>query len=217
MFPIIVYNGIDESKFDIDFTNIREELEIPSSAFLLGMVGNFYGSGRDQFTICKALPKLFSKYTDVHFIFVGGWSNGNSSNYQKCYDYCQKENLLKRTHFVGARSDIGNILNALDIFVYSSNHDTFGISVVEAMLNGKPVVVNDIKPMLEISNYGEFAEIFKSKEPDSLYMTMQKIMDDHNYRKSLGEKSKYWARENFTIAKHVSQLKKIYESLKNSK
>lgn len=209
----VLYNGIDESKVDVTPAKIKNEFGIPDSNLLLGMVGNFYGSGRDQFTICKALPKLFSKHDNINFIFVGGGSKENSINFNKCYNFCNDNNLLKRTHFIGARKDIGSILKSLDLFVYSSNHDTFGIAVIEAMLAGKPVALNDIPPMLEISNNGEFAEIFKSKDHISLNKVLDSLIENVQYRNSLAERGKNWAKERFTISNHIKQLKNLYSNI----
>ncbi len=209
----VVYNGIDKTKLDVSPIDLKKELNIPDSNLILGMVGNFYGSGRDQLTICKTLPRLFKEYTNIHFVFVGGWSKENSLNFHNCHNFCKEQKLLNRTHFLGARKDVGNILKTLDIFVYSSNHDTFGIAVVEAMLAGKPVVLNDIAPMLEISNNGEFAEIFKTKDTNSLIKALKKLIDNHENRHLLGQRGKVWATENFTISNHIEQLKLLYNRI----
>lgn len=209
----VVYNGIDQSKLDVTPSDLKRELHIPDSDLILGMVGNFYGSGRDQLTICKALPKLFKEFTNIHFVFVGGWSNENSVNFLNCHKLCKEQKILNRTHFLGARKDVGNILKTLDIFVYSSNHDTFGIAVVEAMLAGKPVVLNDIAPMLEISNNGEFAEIFKSKDTNSLLQALKRLINNSDNRNLLGQRGKIWASENYTISNHIKQLKLLYNRI----
>lgn len=208
----VIYNGIDGSKLEKADGNLKNELILPKNSLLLGMIGNFNNSGRDQFTICKVLPKIYEKYNNVNFVFVGGWNNGPASSYKKCYEFCKEKGILDKTFFLGKRSDIGNILKSLDIFVYSSNHDTFGIAVVEAMFCGIPAVINDIPPMLEISKNGEFAKIFKSKDEDDLYNNLSKILDSEELRQNLSFNSKKWAKSNFSIDLHINNLAKIYRS-----
>lgn len=211
-----LYNGIDESKLMVNSSRIgvHIELGIPKSVLLLGMVGNF-NSGRDQLTICKALPQLYEWNKNIHFIFVGGGDSENSKTYNECYQFCKNKKILKRTHFLGSRSDIGNILTSLDVFIYSSNHDTFGIAVIEAMIAGKPVIVNDIPPMLEITGNGKYAEVFQTKNYNSLAKSIQKLVKDKLYRNYLGEEGKNWALKNFSITKHIQQLSILYKSLLN--
>ncbi|PID59196.1 MAG: hypothetical protein CR986_06885 [Ignavibacteriae bacterium] len=209
----VLYNGIDQKKINLNGTDIKDELSLSKSTRLLGMVGNFYNTGRDQFTICQALVPLYKLYNDIHFIFIGGWEKGKSDSYYQCIEFCKRENIQGRVHFLGVRQDIGNILRQLDIFVYSSNHDTFGIAVVEAMLAGKPIVVNDIPAMLEITKDGEVAEIFNSKNHNSLYNSICKLLDNKEYSTKLAVKSKKWATDNFTIESHLKKLQKIYSDI----
>lgn len=206
----VVYNGIDSVKLETSEGNLKNELKLSQNSLLLGMIGNFNNSGRDQFTICKALPRIYEKYNNVSFVFVGGWNNEPTSSYKKCYDYCKEKGILNKTFFVGKRSDIGNILKSLDIFVYSSNHDTFGIAVVEAMFCGTPTVINDIPPMLEISKNGEFAKIYKSKDEIDLFNNLSVVLDSDELLQNLSYNAKNWATENFSIDQHLNKLKKLY-------
>ena len=164
----VIYNGIDKKKFFKTNKMFRSELKISNDELLLGMIGNFYNNGRDQLTICKALPDIFDRYSNVHFVFVGGRSESDPHFYDECFNLCKENNILDRTHFVGLRSDINDILNSLDIFVFSSNHDTFGIAVVEAMLSNLPVIVNDLSPLMEVTNNGRYAKLFKSRDVNDL-------------------------------------------------
>lgn len=209
----VIYNGIDPEYLKGSESTLREELSISKTSMLLGMIGNFYNSGRDQYTICKVLPMLFDKFKDLHFVFVGGWSLEQPNFYNRCYNFCEKENLLDRTHFIGARSDIGNILRSMDIFVYSSNHDTFGIAVVEAMLSGLPVVANDIPAMMEITDNGKYARIFETKNSKSLFDEISFLINNNEARNAQAILGQKWASERYTITKHISNLTNLYEKI----
>jgi len=114
----VIYNGIDTKKFYRTERSFRTELGLSDSDILLGMVGNFVNNIRDQMTVCKALPDVFKKYSNVHFAFVGARSEKCPHFFDDCYNFCKSKNILDKTHFVGAKSDINDILNRLDIFVY---------------------------------------------------------------------------------------------------
>ena len=49
--------------------------------------------------------------------------------------------------FLGTRGDIKNLLNAADLFLLASEHEGFGMVVVEAQANGLPCVVSTGLPV----------------------------------------------------------------------
>jgi len=177
------------------------------------MIGNFYNDGRDQLTICKALPELFKKYPYLHFVFVGGRSPRFPQYYDNCYNYCKENSILTKTHFVGNRSDINNILHSLDVYVYSSNHDSFGISVIEAMIVGLHIIINDLSSLLEITNEGKCAQVFKTKDEKSLFAAISQILDCVKERENISKAGQKWALDNFTIDKYIKNLQLLYKSL----
>lgn len=54
---------------------------------------------------------------------------------------------MDKVHFMGPRSDVPELLASWDAFLYSTDHDTFGIAVVEAIAAGLPTFVNDWEVM----------------------------------------------------------------------
>ena len=209
----VIYNGIDTKKFYKSNKDLRTELKLSDSDLLLGMVGNFNNNVRDQITVCKALPEILKKYSNMHFVFVGRRADESPQYYDECFTYCQENEILDRTHFLGLRSDINNILNSLDLFVYSSNYDTFGIAVIEAMLSEVPVVLNDLPPLLEITDGGKYAYVFKSKSFDDLINCTINAIENKEQSKSIAKTAKEWASNKFSIEEHISNLKYLYKNI----
>ena len=131
------------------------------------MVGNF-NPGRDQMTVCKFLNKLKETDADFHFLFVGKRVESCAERYDDCVRYCKENGLEWNVSFLGVRNDVPQILSQLDAFIYSTEHDTFGIAVVEAIATGIPVFVNDWKVMREITEDGKLAKLYKTKDFNEL-------------------------------------------------
>jgi len=206
----VLYNGIDKQKFMQKNVMFVKELHLPKAQILAGMVGNF-NDVRDHFTICLALNNVIIKNPDFHFIFVG--SNQGLELEDKCKRYCEKQQIIENVHFLGTRSDIPEILDSLDLFIYSSNRDTFGIAVVEAMMSGTPVIVNDLPVFQEITENGTYAQLYKTKDADDLAEKIEYFIRHPEARAELGERGRQYALENFTIEKHIEQLHSIYTEL----
>lgn len=125
--------------------NIREEFDIPPEASLVGCVGRLEGwKGQDVFI--RAAAEVLKTCPDTRFLVVGGSVEGRgresfSDQLKKLVAMLGIEN---RVIFTGHRSDIGNIMGSLDVFVHSSTSpDPLPGVVMEAMYNKTPVVGAD--------------------------------------------------------------------------
>jgi glycosyltransferase involved in cell wall biosynthesis len=208
----VVYNGVDERRLAPGAKDFRAEIELPGNALLFGMIGNFYAAPRkDQLTVCRALPEFFSQIENAHFVFVGGTEE--NSDYEKCVAFCREHKIESKVHFAGVRRDVADILHALDAFVLATRHESFGIAAIEAMLAKVPAILSGIEPLLEVSRQGEFAEIFETGNAAALTAKMLRIARDEDFRNDLACRAYHHARGNFSIAAHIENLKKLYESI----
>ena len=213
----VVYNGINFNKFDnlqkqnINY-NLRKELNIQDSTLLMGMVGNF-NEGRDQMTVCRFLKLLNEQAVDFHFVFVGKRVENTAQRYDDCVSFCQKNNLSQRVTFAGVRNDVPAILSQLDAFIYSTEHDTFGIAVVEAIASGTPVFVNDWEVMNEITEGGKLAVIYKTKDENDLLEKFMLFLQKQEEYVSRAKENAEIVRKKYSIEKHIENLKEVYLSL----
>ena len=210
----VVYNGIKFSKFDLtqnqtNHTDLRSELKINDTTILMGMVGNF-NEVRDQMTVCHFLKLLKEKMVDFHFVFVGKRVGNTPQRYDDCVSFCDTNNLSRNVTFAGVRNDVPAVLSQLDAFIYSTEHDTFGIAVVEAMAAGVPVFVNDWEVMNEITEEGKLATIYKTKdEKDLLEKFMLFLQTKETYKQKANEVSTI-VRQKYSIEKYIENLKIVY-------
>lgn len=217
----VVYNGINFSKFENFYNqninhNLRKELNIKDSTLLMGMVGNF-NEVRDQMTVCRFLKLLNEHAVDFHFVFVGKRVETTAQRYDDCVEFCQKNNLNERVTFAGVRSDVPAILFELDAFIYSTEHDTFGIAVVEAIASGTPVFVNDWEVMNEITEDGKLAIIYKTKDENDLLQKFMLFLQQRDEYVTKAKESAEVVREKYSIQKHIENLKSVYSSLHYTK
>lgn len=212
---VVVHNGVDFTK--LDSANQRSaascQLSVISgqrSAINLCMVGNFQG-GRSPMVICKALNRLkeTQKAQDIQFYFIGKRVEAESWRYEDCVTYCE-EHQLNNVHFLGGRSDVPDLLHQMDGFVYSTEHDTFGIAVVEAMAAGLPVIVNDWAVMKEITKNGQWATLFKTEDVADCANKIEDLLNNIDVRKAEAREIAKQVREEYSIERHIERLDNIY-------
>ena len=210
----IVYNGTDGKRLQPTNKDLRNELGLSENILLFGMIGNFYRDPRkDQMTLCKSLPKVFAEMENAHCIFAGKVEAGAEEKFQNCVKFCEHHGIAERAHFLGMRSDIPDVLAALDLFVFSSLQEGLPIAMTEAMLANVPLIVSDIEPLLEASNNGKYAEVFPVGNAEILSETILQLLKDKGVREHLANRAAEFARKNFSIEAHLRELNKLYNSL----
>lgn len=215
----VIFNGVDFAKINNQESKVDSQKSIvEGNGIKLCMVGNFM-TGRDHLTLIKALVKVYGVkckvYGDFDFYFIGKRSEATPYIYDECVRICE-ENGMKNVHFLGARSDVPALLKQVDGFVYSTDHDTFGIAVVEAMAAGLPIVVNDWPVMKEVcgENKDNYVRYFKSKDVDDCGEAIQQLLKDLEKPtkefKARCAHNAQWVRERYSIESYIATLSHIY-------
>jgi glycosyltransferase involved in cell wall biosynthesis len=94
----------------------------------------------------------------------------------------QQLSVSSRVHFVGeiAPERIGAFLAALDVFVFPTRAETFGLAAVEAAHAGVPCVVNDLPVLREVLSYqGKPAALFvDASDHAKLSAAVSRVLED---------------------------------------
>ena len=114
-------------------------------------------------------------------------------------------------HFLGSRSDVPQILQQLDAFVYATDHDTFGIAVVEAMAAGVPVFVNDNEVMVEVTRGGEWATLYQTNNTEDLWQHFGTFICNRDAYKQQAKHIAQQVRQHYSIEHHLQQLYEVYK------
>ncbi|MDR2026111.1 MAG: glycosyltransferase [Prevotellaceae bacterium] len=133
---LTVRNGVNLSAV----ANAQASPDLCEGDVKIVMVARFHRA-KDQNTVIKSLLYLDK---NVHAYFVGDGSLISESK-----SLTQRLNLTDRVHFLGNRNDVPSLLKAASVVVLSSNWEGFGLSSVEGMAAGKPLVASDIDGLRE--------------------------------------------------------------------
>jgi glycosyltransferase involved in cell wall biosynthesis len=209
----VVYNGISFNKLIVPAEkNTPLFVDLKKDELLLGSVGNFVPV-RDQLTICKFLFLLYQQGVSFRFVFVGAPSDATPWLYNDCVNFCKENGLTDKVYFLGSRNDVPSILSQLDAFIYSTDHDTFGIAVIEAIAMAVPVFVNDWEVMLEVTDNGNYATLYRTKQAEDL---LEKFMDFLKNKTAYCQKASQAAksvRTNYSIKEFMVCLHNQYLQL----
>jgi glycosyltransferase involved in cell wall biosynthesis len=157
----LLRNGLDLKIFS--FSNekrlkIRNELGL-SQKFVIGHIGRFAEQKNHDFLI-EIFKDYIIKNQDSVLVLVGEGELQDTIK-QKVIE----EGLDGRVLFLGVRTDVNDILNIFDCFVFPSLYEGMPNAVIEAQTNGVPCIISDI--ITYEANVNNFVEFESLKEPAS--------------------------------------------------
>ncbi len=131
----VVPNGVDLTRVEFDRTRrekVRAEFGIAPSDYVIGVLGRLDPTKQFDMVIEAAAPLLGS---GRRLLIVG---KGDERAHLE--EVARRCGVADRVIFAGERHDVAAMLSAMDLFVASSKQETFGLSVLEALANGMPVL-----------------------------------------------------------------------------
>lgn len=153
----IIFNSVDNSKFKPDLkmrTQKREELGIKEDTLVLGTVAS-YSYQKNNFFLPEILKETVKQNKNVVLLLIG---EGESKNAVK--ERFNELGLSSYVRFLGARTDVSELMQTMDVFLLPSRFEGLPIVSVEAQLSGVPCLLsNKIDRLCAISDCCKFLSI----------------------------------------------------------
>lgn len=204
----VVPNAVD-SNFRVlsepQVQSFRQHLGATSGSLCLLNVGSNHPR-KNVSVIFAAVKLLKDKGASVQF-----WKAGT--------DFTTDERKLIAMHsienevsYIGQpeKSTLVAIYNAADVLVAPSLHEGFGITLLEAMACGTPVVTSNVSAMPEV--VGDAGVLVDPTNARHIADAVLKIQLDASFRRQLVEKSLARAKT-FTWEKTAKEISKVYEQV----
>jgi glycosyltransferase involved in cell wall biosynthesis len=210
----LLHNGIDTDKFNpekISGSKVREEFGIRETEIVIGMLARFSpGKGHEEFL--TAAGKLNLKYPNLKYLIVGEASHGENAYADLIKQQAAKANLSNAI-FTGFRNDTPEVIAAMDIFVFPSHGEAFGIALTEAMAMAKPSVCSNSDGVLDIALDKETSFLFENKNSDDLTNKIELLINSPGLRAQFGTAARKRAIDNFDLNVLTEKVLKIYDEL----
>ena len=214
---LILPNGVDMFQFDpekTDCNKIRCEYKLADDEIVIGMLARFtIGKGHEEFL--WAAKELNKRFTNLKLLIVGEASRGES-NYEDEIKRLAREYKLDNAIFTGFRGDIPDIISAMDIFVFPSHSEAFGIALVEAMAMAKPSVCSNANGILDIAVDNETALLFENKNAEELFKKISVLIESAEKREQFGKAARLRAIKLFDIEMLTDNTVEIYRQNLNN-
>lgn len=205
----LVYNAIDTSK-------VVPKRSSPGGArqFKIVQVSRLDTRQKGQDILIKAFKRICELNPNVVLTLIGDGASRESLE-----TLIRSENLQDKVEMIGNkdRDWVYNNLHQYDLFVQPSRFEGFGLTIVEAILCGLPVIVSNVDGPMEIIENGRYGLYFENENVDDLFEKIKLTID--NYDNAEFKNKLIEAREHcintFDIATHVKALNRLYDEILN--
>jgi glycosyltransferase involved in cell wall biosynthesis len=201
-----IHNGIDVDRFE----NSRAAMAPAADTNLrVGMVGHLARiKGQEDFI--RAAAAVCSRRDDVEFIIAGEDKSRGGDNRRQLEKLIAEFGLRKRISLVGWVDDVPALLETFDLFVSPSRSEPFGLSIVEAMAAGVPVIATRSEGAREIIDEGQTGQLVPIGDAAALANAMEQMLSDPEERARLGENARRVARDRFSLERMVDATEQVY-------
>lgn len=193
----VLYNGIDEKNF------IPLEERIAHSGTNLLICGQLCKQkGQDEaIEACKIL--LDKGFDDFKLFIVGG---GNLW-------FPIPDALRNKIVLTGRINDMPSFRKKIDIELNCSQFEAFGLSTVEAMFGGIPVIGCNNGATPEIIHDGVTGFLYEKGNIQQLANLIEMLAINKNLSSCIGAAAQSYALNNFSLHNHINSLVEIYEEM----
>ena len=196
-----ILNGVDLQEFFPGHAD-RRQWGFPEGVTLALFAGNAQTPRKNLDTVLRALAQV----PELHLV-VAGTTAG--SPYPQL---AQSLDLDSRVHFLEHRSDLPEIMKAVDLLVFPSRYEPFGLVVIEAMASGLPIITATTTGAAEIVTPDCGIVLPESDDIQALAQALSILTSDRQLREQMGQAARAQA-EQHSWASMAQRYVDLFEEL----
>lgn len=204
----IVHLGVDTDfcRPFLDDGGVRARFGIPRAATVIGLFARMTPS-KGQLGLVESVACL---QDHIHILFCGGPLGGD---YHKVLiKAIASLGLEDRVHFAGFQTDLRPYYASCDILSNLLAYpEGFGLTVVEAMASGKPVLAHAAGGPSETIIDGRTGWLIPSCETDDIVHGLHRVVADRSHWAEMGRLGRVRAEEEFSLYRFDARVKEVVE------
>lgn len=199
---LILNNAIDSQKYSYNpekARRVRDALKISKNMLVVGHVGRFHPPKNHEM-IVKIFSEVLKRVSDAKLLLVG---DGYLQHTVR--DQVAALGIQDHVIFTGVRSDVCDLMQAMDIFLFPSLYEGLPVSIIEAQAAGLPCIISDKVPLeckkTDLVQQLNLTESFGTWADTVIFSAQQ------NKRRDTAEEIK---KAGFDVSENARQLEAFY-------
>lgn len=210
----MIYNAIDPKFFvsDKKDKSFLKNKGIPENAFIIGVVSAIW-KPKGQHVILQALPKILKEAPNAHLLIVGGSRDRDTNYIFQLHKMAWELGVSSQVVFTGPIDDVRTVYDSLDLLVFPTLKETFGIVLIEAMAMEVPVVASAVGGIPEVVKDGVNGLLVQPEDQEALANAVLRLIRNSDYRKDLAEKGRKSVERKFSINEYNKSSGKLFRNI----
>jgi glycosyltransferase involved in cell wall biosynthesis len=211
-----VYISIDLERFNgpHDDAAVRRELGVGPDTPLVGEVAQIT-PWKGQMDAIEAFAKVREEHPQARLVLVGkvAFDSTRYDNHQyerDLHERVRELGLERYVHFLGHRSDVPEIMSALDVLVLPSWEEPFGTAALEAMAAGTVASVTSEGGASEYVEDGVAGRVLPPRDPDRWAGAISELLREPERRHAMARRAQARA-QRFTDRAYADGCMEAYE------
>jgi len=202
-------NGVNVERFSPGSSTVRNDLNIPKEAKVVGFVGRLT---RDKGVpeLIEAFDTIAKKEPDAHLLLVGWFDAAEDA-----LDDWTRARIQShpRIHCTGFVADTAPYYRAMDLMVLPSWREGFPNAVLEAAATGLPVITTECTGSRDSVVPEVTGQLIPPGYPEAISEAVLKLLGDPVRRWSMGQAARVWVCAHFADERVLGLATEFYKSL----
>jgi N-acetyl-alpha-D-glucosaminyl L-malate synthase BshA len=200
----VIYNFIDTNQYQrFNFDDIKKMIA-PNGEKILTHVSNFRPVKRVDDTI-RILQEV-RKTIPAKLLLIGDGPDRSEAEI-----LARDLGLSEHVRFFGQQSSLIELYSISDLFLLPSQSESFGLSALEAMACGSPVIASSIGGIPEVVSHGETGFVAELGDIERMAKYAVELLSNPKKWELFSGNCVKRAKDMFEISKIVPQYEKLYE------
>ena len=179
----VVPNFIDTKKYENLYSNCERELIASNNEKIITHISNIRKVKRVD-DVIEIFDRI-QKELPAKLVIVGDGPEKESLE-----NLCKKKGIDEKVLFVGNSHEVDKILCFSDLFILPSEHESFGLVALEAMVCGVPVISSNAGGLPEVNIHGESGYLSDVGNVDEMAKNALKILVNSDTHQLFKRKAK---------------------------
>ena len=201
-----IINAVNHKRFeiDVDTKKKKKELNIQSKEKVIGSVGSLRKQ-KNYPNLIRAFNIVQKKMGNVKLLIIG---EGKRRSELKAL--VKELGLDSNVLFLGARLDVPELMNIMDIYCLASFFEGLPLTLLEAMSAGLPVIGTDVTGITDVIIHESTGLLVQSDDPEALAKSLVRLLTNPALAKELSVNGKRYVFEKHGMAKWISEYEQLF-------
>lgn len=211
----VIPNSVDVERFkpasEAEKREIRGRLGLPERGMITAYTGRLV-SYKGLAGLLRVWKALVEEGDPGLLLLVGGGGLDMHNCEEELRGFVRLQGMESAVTFAGEVENVEAYLQASDLFAFPSENEAFGISVIEAMATGLPVISSGVGGLRDILVDGQTGLVFPAGDEGALKEGIQRLLGDSDLRETLGRAGRAEALSRYSSDRVVEEYSTLFRA-----